>query len=74
MNAKDVAEAAASRSERHISRRDGRKLVGAAMAAVGASVPDLDQDTFDRLAPDAEQHRAVSSLLKAEITPDAKLV
>jgi hypothetical protein len=44
------------------------------MVAVRASVADLDQDTFDRLAPDAGQHRPLSSLLRAEITLDAKLV
>jgi hypothetical protein len=53
MNAKDVARAPASSSESHISRRDALTLVGAGMVAVRASVADLDQDTFDRLAPDA---------------------
>jgi hypothetical protein len=74
MNAKDAAGAPASSSERHISRRDGLKLVGAGMLAARAGVPDLDQDAFDRLAPYAEQHRPVSSALRAEITLDAKLV
>lgn len=74
MNAKDVAGAPASSSERHISRHDGLKLVGAGMVAVRRSVPNLDQDPFDRLAPDAEQHRPVSRVLRAEITLDAKLV
>ena len=39
-----------------------------------ASVPNLDQDTFDRLARDAEQNCPVSRVLKAEITLDARLV
>jgi len=74
MNAKDVAGAPASSSEAHISRRDGLKLLGAGMAAVRARVPDLDQDTLDRLAPDAEQHHRVCSVLRAGVTLDAKLV
>ena len=39
-----------------------------------ASVPKLDQDTFARLAQDAEQNCPVSKVLRAEITLDAKLV
>jgi len=39
-----------------------------------ASVPNLDQATFDRLAHDAEQNCPVSRVLKAEITLDAKLL
>jgi osmotically inducible protein OsmC len=39
-----------------------------------ARVPNLDQDTFARLAQDAEQNCPVSKLLRAEITLDAKLV
>ena len=39
-----------------------------------ASVPNLDQDTFDRLAQNAEQTCPISRALKAEITLDAKLV
>jgi osmotically inducible protein OsmC len=39
-----------------------------------ASLPNLDQDTFDRLARDAEQNCPLSKVLKAEITLDAKLV
>jgi osmotically inducible protein OsmC len=39
-----------------------------------ASVPNLDQDTFDRLAQDAEQNCPVSRVLKAEITLDARLI
>ncbi len=39
-----------------------------------ASVANLDQDTFVRLAQDAEQNYPVSGVLRAEITLDAKLV
>ena len=39
-----------------------------------ATVPNLDQATFDRLAKDAEQNCPVSKVLKAEISLDAKLV
>ena len=39
-----------------------------------ASVPNLDQATFERLARDAEQNCPVSKVLKAEISLDAKLV
>ncbi len=39
-----------------------------------ASVPNLDQDTFDRLAQDAEQNCPVSRVLRTEITLDAQLV
>jgi lipoyl-dependent peroxiredoxin len=39
-----------------------------------AKVPNLDQDTFDRLAADAEKNCPVSKVLNATITLDAKLV
>jgi lipoyl-dependent peroxiredoxin len=39
-----------------------------------ASVPNLDQSTFARIAKDAEQNCPVSKVLKADITLDAKLV
>jgi lipoyl-dependent peroxiredoxin len=39
-----------------------------------ANVPNLDPDTFARLARDAEQNCPVSRALRAEITLDAKLV
>ena len=39
-----------------------------------ASVPDLDQNTFDQLARDAEQNCPVSRVLRAEISLDARLV
>lgn len=39
-----------------------------------ASVPNLDQATFEKLAKDAEQNCPVSRVLNAEITLDAQLV
>ena len=39
-----------------------------------ASVPNLDEATFARLAKDAELNCPVSKVLKAEISLDAKLV
>jgi len=39
-----------------------------------ACAPNLDQDTFARLAQDAEKNCPVSRVLRAEITLDAKLV
>jgi lipoyl-dependent peroxiredoxin len=39
-----------------------------------ATVPNLDQNTFDRLTRDAEQNCPISRALRAEITLDAKLV
>jgi len=39
-----------------------------------ASVPNLDQDKFVRLARDAEENCPVSRVLRAEITLDAKLI
>ena len=39
-----------------------------------ATVPNLDQATFDRLAKDAEQNCPVSKLFKAEISLDARLL
>jgi osmotically inducible protein OsmC len=39
-----------------------------------ASVPNLDHDTFARLAHDAEQKCPVSRVLRSEITLDAQLV
>src|SRR4029453_14962208 len=39
-----------------------------------ASVPNLDQSTFARMAGDAEKNCPVSKVLNAEITLDAKLV
>jgi osmotically inducible protein OsmC len=39
-----------------------------------ATVPNLTEDTFNKLAKDAELNCPVSKLFKAEITLDAKLV
>jgi len=39
-----------------------------------ANVPNLDQETFDRLARAAEKNCPVSRVLSAEITLDAELV
>lgn len=39
-----------------------------------ARVPNLDAESFARMAADAEQNCPVSKVLKAEITLDAKLV
>jgi lipoyl-dependent peroxiredoxin len=39
-----------------------------------ATVPNLDQTTFARMAKDAEQNCPVSKLLKAEITLDARFL
>jgi osmotically inducible protein OsmC len=39
-----------------------------------AKVPDLDAQSFERMAGDAEKNCPVSKLFKAEITLDAKLV
>ena len=39
-----------------------------------ASVPNLDEATFMRMAGEAEKNCPVSKVLKAEITLDAKLV
>jgi len=51
------------------------ELIAAAHAGCAltlrASVPSLDQDTFDRLARDAERNCPVSWVLRTEITLDA---
>jgi len=52
---------------------EGFRIRGSALT-LRASVPHLHQDTFDRLAQDAEQNCPVSRLLRAEITLDAKRV
>jgi len=52
---------------------EGFRIRGSALT-LRASVPNLDQDTFDRLAQGTEQNCPVSKLLRAEITLDAKLV
>jgi len=38
-----------------------------------AQVPNLDDDAFARMASDAEKNCPVSTILKTEITLDAKL-
>ena len=48
--------------------------IGRSALTLRASVPNLDQDTFARLAQEAEQNCPVSRALRAEITLDAKLV
>jgi organic hydroperoxide reductase OsmC/OhrA len=44
------------------------------IAAAHAGCFTMDQDTFDRLAQDAEQNCPVSRVLRAEITLGTKLV
>ena len=44
------------------------------IAEAAAIVPNLDQDTFDRLAQDTEQNCPISRVLEAEITLNARLV
>src|SRR6266853_4967334 len=51
----------------------GFRISGSALT-LRARVPNLDQETFARLAQDAEQNCPVSRALRAEITLDAKLV
>jgi osmotically inducible protein OsmC len=51
----------------------GVRITRSALTLRG-SVPSLDQDTFAKLAQEAEQNCPVSKLLKAEITLDAKLI
>ncbi|WP_293675833.1 OsmC family protein [uncultured Phenylobacterium sp.] len=51
---------------------DGFRISRSALS-VRADVPGLDQDTFARVAADAEQNCPVSRVLKAEITLDAQL-
>jgi osmotically inducible protein OsmC len=53
--------------------KDGFHITHSALTLT-ASVPNLDQDTFDRLTRDAEQTCPISRVLRAEITLDAKLV
>jgi lipoyl-dependent peroxiredoxin len=53
--------------------KESFRISGSALT-LRASVPNLDQDTFARLAQDAEQNCPVSRVLRAEITLDAKLV
>jgi lipoyl-dependent peroxiredoxin len=53
--------------------KEGFRIVRSALT-LRASVANLEQDTFDRLALDAEKNCPVSRALNAEITLDAKLV
>jgi lipoyl-dependent peroxiredoxin len=53
--------------------KEGVRITRSALT-LRANVPNLDQDTFHRLAQDAEQKCPVSRVLRAEITLDAKLV
>ena len=53
--------------------KDGFHITHSALTLT-ASVPNLDQATFDQLAKDAELTCPVSRVLRAEITLDAKLV
>ena len=76
----DTGEFLVIRKARAVWRGSGRAGNGDLSTDSGsaltlrASVPNLDQDTFDRLAQDAEQNCPVSRVLRAEITLDAKLV
>jgi lipoyl-dependent peroxiredoxin len=53
--------------------KEGFRIARSALT-LRASVANLDQDTFARLAQDAEKNCPVSKVLSAEITLDAKLV
>jgi organic hydroperoxide reductase OsmC/OhrA len=44
------------------------------IAEAAAIIPNMNQDTFDRLTQDAEQNYPISRVLKAKITLDARLV
>ena len=62
------------RGNRHPRTGQGGFRISLSALTLRASVPNLDQDTFARLAQDAEQNCPVSRVLRAEITLDAKLV
>jgi len=62
------------RGSHHPRTGQGGFRVSLSALTLRASVPNLDQDTFARLARDAEQNCPVSRVLRAEITLDAKLV
>ena len=53
--------------------KDGFHITRSALT-LKASVPNLDQATFDQLAKDAELTCPLSRVLRAEITLDARLV
>ena len=56
------------------SKRKTRAFVSRFALMLRASLPDLDQGTFARVAQDAELNCPLSRVLRAEITLDAKLV
>jgi lipoyl-dependent peroxiredoxin len=57
-----------------LEKNDETFRISRSALTLRASVPNLDQDTFDRLAQDAEQNCPVSRVLRTEITLDAQLV
>src|SRR6267378_2145502 len=57
-----------------LEKNDEGFSISRSVLTLRASVPNLDQDTFDRLARDAERTCPVSRVLKTEITLDAQLV
>jgi osmotically inducible protein OsmC len=56
-----------------ISEGQGFRISRSALS-LRASVPNIDEATFARLASDAEKNCPVSRVLNAEITLDAKLI
>jgi osmotically inducible protein OsmC len=58
----------------NLEKNDEGFSISRSALTLRASVPNLDQDTFDRLARDAERNCPVSRVLKTEITLDAHLV
>jgi lipoyl-dependent peroxiredoxin len=56
-----------------ISEGQGFRISRSALS-LRASVPNIDEATFTRLASDAEKNCPVSRVLNAEITLDAKLI
>ena len=56
-----------------ISEGQGFRISRSALS-LRASVPNIDEATFTRLASDAEKNCPVSKVLNAEITLDAKLI
>ena len=56
-----------------ISEGQGFRISRSALS-LRASVPNIDEATFTRLANDAEKNCPVSKVLNAEITLDAKLI
>lgn len=48
--------------------------VSSSALTLRAKIPNIDQNTFDRLAHEAEKNCPISKLLNAQITLDAKLV